>query len=255
MLAAIVVVAMTFGGCASNEASGPPPEPQGPASAQPDVVEEHAAQFDDTLGERPAGSQQELAAATYILAHLQQAGYVPLLDPVPVEDAVRSTNVVAPPPGGEDPRIVVTVAYDTASGESRTGHDLGLWLELARAIYAREQDHAVAFVALGAEHADVGDGNLGSRRLIEFLRDDDLDPLIVELRNLSPDGDAAVARGPEGDGLVSIGESLDVPATAIPERTALGVLLARAGLAHMEVSGGVDEVSEVLLEYLVVDGA
>ena len=219
------------------------------------MVEEHAAQFDDTLGERPAGSQKEFAAATYILAHLQRAGYVPLLDPVPVADTVRSTNVVAPPPNGEDPSIVVTVAYDTAAGASETGHDLGLWLELARSLYASDQDHEVEFVALGAEHADIGDGNLGSRRLIAFLRDEELDPTVIEVTDISPDGDSVATSGPEAGELVSVGESLGVTTVGSRTITDVGTLLARAGISHIAVTGGVEDVAEVLLEYLSVHGA
>jgi hypothetical protein len=118
---------------------------------QADVVDDHAAQFDDSLDDRLAGSQQEFAAATYILGHLQTAGYVPLLDPVPVQDLVRSTNVVAEPPSGERPQVVVTVAYDTRPESRPAGAALGLWLELARSLYARDREHAVEFVALGAE--------------------------------------------------------------------------------------------------------
>jgi hypothetical protein len=217
---------------------------------QESVVDEHAAQFDETIGDRPAGSQREFAASTYILGHLQQAGYVPLLDPVPVEDTVRSTNVVAPPPRGAEPRVVVTAAYDTAPGIDETGVTLGVWLELARALYARAPDHAVEFVALGAEHSQLYGGNLGSRRLIEFLRDDDLEPLVISIEALSEDGDAALVFGLDAERVLSFGQDLDVPVRRAERADDADELFVQAGVSHVAVSGGAHPVADLLLELL-----
>lgn len=171
----------------SGDAGNPRPisSPVGPPEIQPDVVAQHAAQFEDDLPQRPAGSQQEFAAATYITAHLQQAGYVVELDAVPVEDLVRSSNVIALPPSGEKPEIVVTVAYDTGrtAGSATT---IGTFLELARALRVAVPDHSVEFVALGAELTEVNGGSLGSRRLIKVFLDEGVRPeivVIVELRD------------------------------------------------------------------------
>ncbi len=152
-----------------------------------EVVTRHAAQFD--LGElesRPAGSQQESSAATYILGHLQRAGYGARLEAVPVENLVNSTDVLAVPPSGGAPATVVTVAYDTAAGSRGFGADIGLFLELARALKVAEPRHDVLFAALGAENTLLGGGSLGSRRLVGLLGEEGADPLILTIENVGP---------------------------------------------------------------------
>lgn len=186
------------------------------------TVQRHAEQFDEDLGPRPAGSQEEFLAATYILGHLQQAGYVPLLDAVPVGNLVRSTNVVAPPPAGKTPVFVVAVAYDAGPNDS-SGDEIGTFLELARALAVREPNHDVEFVALGAER--TSDEHLGARRLAKQLIDDDVDPLIITLE--VDDGTAAAFS--------------DAPA---------GSVFAAAGFSHRVAIGAVDPLGRMLLDFL-----
>ncbi|MGH2702671.1 MAG: hypothetical protein ACRDJ2_12965, partial [Actinomycetota bacterium] len=45
----------------------------------------------------------------------------------------------------------------------------------------RNLDHAVEFVALGAEFSELGDRGRGSRALVERLKDDGVDPEILYL--------------------------------------------------------------------------
>lgn len=165
--------------CARGSSTPQPiSSPVGPPEIQDDIVTRHATQFEDDVPQRPAGSQQEFAAATYITGHLQQAGYLVELDAVPVEDTVRSTNVVALPPSGEEPEIIVTVAYDTP-GSVREARTIGTFLELARALRVAVPEHSVEFVALGAELTNVNGGSLGSSRLVEVLKDRNLKPEII----------------------------------------------------------------------------
>lgn len=155
------------------------PSPSGPPTIDYDLVRQHALQFDVDIPSRPAGSQHELAAATYMLGHLQLAGYGPLLDPVPVGDQVQSTNVVAFPPNGEDPEILVTVGYahdGTGPGE---GPRIGLFLELARAMNVSDPGHSIGFVALGA-------GDFGEMKLQRFLVERELDPEVISIPVLEP---------------------------------------------------------------------
>jgi hypothetical protein len=103
------------------------------------------------------------------------------LDAVPVEDTVRSSNVVALPPDGEPPEVVVAIGYDTTDEVRGFGRGVGIFLELARALRVAEPEHSVEFVALGAEHTDVNGGQLGSRRLIRILKDAEVDPEVVQI--------------------------------------------------------------------------
>ncbi len=167
--------------CTGGGTPRPTASPSGPPTIQPDVIARHAEQFDEDLPERRAGSQQEFAAATYITAHLQQAGYVVEFDSVPVADTVRSTNVVALPPSTEDPDVLVVTAYDDGSDAG----SIGAFLEVARALRVAIPDHSIEFAALGAEGIDL----LGSRRMIKLLQDRDLSPSVIAFDLSSAAGD------------------------------------------------------------------
>lgn len=153
-----------------------PPTPEGAPQISFELVRRHAQQFDVDVPDRPAGSQHETAAASYILGHLQLAGFSPRLDRVPVADTLNSTNVFAYPPNGSEPEYLVAVSYDTpASGLQQQGRELGLFLELARALTVAAPDHRVAFAALGAQNVD----SRGTRRLAQFLLDEDISPSVL----------------------------------------------------------------------------
>jgi len=205
------------------------------------VVEAHARQFDTDVPERDPGSQEELAAASYILGHLQQAGYVPLLDSVPVGDLVESTNVVALPVSGDEAETLVAVAYGT-TGTGSGSEAIGAFLELARALNVLDPGHSVAFVAI----ADAGqvsprlEGTLGTRRLLRYLADQGLTPHVITLEG-APQLSASGSRASEiidsaGAGRVEEGMRED--------------LFARVRLEHTDVAGPAATVGAALLEYL-----
>ena len=185
----LAVVLIACGGAGSLE--GPEVTATGPPEIDFALVRRHAQQFDVDLPSRPPGSQQELAAATYILGHLQLAGYAPLLDAVPVRDQVHSSNVIAVPPSGAEPKVVVTVAYDTSGQGLHTGTEIGLFLELARALNIAVPDHAVGFAALGAEGAD----GRGSAALLGFFEEQGLEPSVISVRTGARGGESLYAQG------------------------------------------------------------
>lgn len=189
-LYALVLVSWLGLGTACSDGGGQPaPEVAagGPPMVRAEVMERHAAQFDrGELGSRPAGSQQELTAATYILGHLQRAGYAARLEGVPVKDLVSSTDVLGLPPSGRKPSTVVTVAYDTEADARSVGADIGLFLELARALRVADPRHDVMFAALGAENTRIGGGGLGSRRLIGLLVEQGADLPVIAITDVGP---------------------------------------------------------------------
>jgi hypothetical protein len=225
-----------------------------PASGPPEVrqatVEEHARQFDEEEPVRPAGSQQEFAASAYIVAHLTDAGYVSRLDAVPVEDLVRSTNVVALPPSGEDPDVLVVVGYDSTETSPPAGLAIGVWLEVARALRAIEPQHSVQFVALGAEHAEVEGGDLGSRRLVRQLLDDGDSPHVVVVEDVEEGDERLVAGGDALDELRQEARSLDVGADQAFPRKDVGRAFLTADFDTTVIGGGAGAVGPVLLAYL-----
>lgn len=188
LYALVLVLGLGLGtACSGGGQPAPEVAAGGPAVVRAEVMERHAAQFDrGELKSRPAGSQQELSAATYILGHLQRAGYAVRLEGVPVKDLVSSTDVLGLPPSGRPPSAVVTVAYDTEAGARDFGADIGLFLELARALRVVDPRHDVMFAALGAENTRIGGGGLGSRRLIGLLDEGRADPPVIAITNVGP---------------------------------------------------------------------
>lgn len=236
---------MALGACSSGSPSDfTPPEAPGPPTAEVDVINRHAAEFADEVPRRPAGSQQEQIAATYILGHLQQAGYPARLDGVPVGDLVRSTNVIAVPRGGAEPRYLVAVAYDTPEDESVSAVSIGVFLEVARALSVVGGDRPVEFVALGAEFAEPSEGHLGSRAMARLLTGDGFEPQIIYL---SPElsGDALSAQGP-------LSEDLQAGAGVTGDTQAAGAaeVFEEAGFEVTVVDGAPEVVARRLVEFL-----
>ena len=251
-LAAVVGVSCTG---APEPASDVPAS--GPSRIQAPGVARHAREFDDDLERRPAGSQDEAAAATYILGHLQRAGYVVRLVAVPVADLVSSLDLVALPPGDAEPETVVTVAYDSASPpETAAGESIGLFLELARALRAAKPGHDVELVALGAEHARNGGGYLGSRRLVQLLEEAGHEPLVVTIEPADSSAPGRVTAIGATNELEAAARSADVRLVAgnASEAGEASVerhrVFARAGLQHAGLSGGAADVGPLLLGYL-----
>jgi hypothetical protein len=251
LLACLAVVAL--GACSpSDSGGGPRPQPSGPPTPEASVIDDHATQFADELARRPAGSQQEQIAATYILGHLQQAGYPARLDAVPVGDLVRSTNVIGVPPQGDEPRYVIAVPYDTPRGQALDAHAIGVFLEVARALSVRDLDHAVEFVALVAEFTEQGEGSGGSRALVERLTDEGIAPEIVYL---SP---TLILGGAPGDGFYaegSLADQLEEVTTAEKQNAGPAVrsslkLYEEAGFEATLIGGVPEVVAQKLIEFL-----
>ena len=253
---AALFVALAAGGCGSAEGPDRNVAPaQGPPEVVLNTVEQHARQFDDDLPVREAGTQQELAAATYLTGHLQRAGYTVRLESVPVGDLVRSTDVIALPPSGGDPRAVVAVPYDTVPKLSPQGEDLGVFLELARALRADQSAHAVEFVALGAELTNRDGGNLGTRRLVRLLVDADVAPPVVVIavapgRGFDATGTSVATDLDEIASSAGLGRSVDAADPALPRLMESTRVMGAANLEFAIARGGVEEVGSVLLSWL-----
>lgn len=211
----------------------------------------HAHEMDTELPLRRAGSQEEFAAAAYIVAHLQDAGYVTRLDAVPVGDLVRSTNVRTTP--GSPARILVAVLYDNAATAPATGADIGLFLELARAAALRGDQEEIVFAALGAEHSPQSGSHLGSRRLAQLLSDaGDAPRIAVLLSGIAP-GAPVFATGTPPDALQDL---LTRPgAKPVHGTSAQSVaadaarVLGRVADHHVMIGGDPIEVARILLAY------
>jgi hypothetical protein len=258
--ATVLVIALVAASCSPPPATRSDRAAPGPPRVRIDVVEQHARQFDAELGARPAGSQQEEAAAAYLFAHLARAGYAARLEAVPVANTVNSTDVIAIPPSGGPADVVVAVPYDTSPHLPPGGTSLGLFLELARALRVREPAHSVGFAALGAERTTVSGGHLGARRLARLLVDAGERPLVLTLELVGElDGFGVLGRA---GGLPSAARRLGVPVrTPAPGRALERDVAGRARVfraarfGHASVGGSAREVGAVLLDYLAADAA
>ena len=251
----VMLLLASLSACATGERVSTDVETSGPPDIQFDVVRQHAEQFDVDVPDRPPGSQHEIAAASYIFGHLQLAGYSSRLDRVPVENTLNSTNVVSFPPNGSEPSYLVAVAYDTdASGRDQSGRELGVFLEVARALAVADPDHSVAFVAMGAE----SDENRGSRRLAQFLIDEGLDPSILIFRMYENNPEGASIRG-SCQGPTSAGGFSDTFTSdgCVEMRTegGHGAVLRAAGFQVTEMDGDPDAIGEELFRFLVSSGS
>jgi len=248
MIAVLIGLSIVVIGCSTSTPSGGPlVEPPGPPDARPEVIERHATQFADEFPERPPGGNEEQVAASYILGFLQHAGYPGRLDGVPVADLVRSTNVIGTPPRGAAPEYLVAVPYGTPPNDALDAHSIGVFLEVARALSVRESEHAVEFVALGAEFAEQEAGTLGSRAMATLLQEESLEPQVIYLApELS--GDSFYAEGP----LAGEFEPASSVSTAPIHQVALAAAAAyrNEGFEVTVIDGDPEEVAAALLEFL-----
>lgn len=242
----LALAALLLAGCATRSVTSRRPATTGPPRVQPLVVARQARWFDATDPGRAAGSQGELVAGSYLLARLEQAGYLVKLDPVPVGNLLHSTNVIALAPSGT-PSTVVIVDYDTSGSFSGDGAAIGTFLEVARALRVAEPRHSVEFAALGAEHVDVNGGQVGARSLIELLKQQPGEPQIIRLAHISDtaSGISVIGRGAPAFRRAAAADGVHVAASA----ALTDDVFTSAGFGETVVEGG-PSLGPVLLSYL-----
>lgn len=247
IVAICIAPCLALSACAGDTTGSPGPAASGGPEVSVALVEKHAAEFDAEVPARYPGTDEEFAAASYVLGHLQLAGYGTFLDAVPVENLVRSTNVVAFPSSGDPVRLVV-VDYGTAPGRTLDPTSVGLLLELARALQVAEPDHSVGFVALGAAAPTDAEISLGARRLAKFLEERELEPTIVQLE-VSADGEGFKAYGAFADEInCPTGDC--GPITDEGALTPNSLLWETAGLDLTIIRGSASDAAPALMEWL-----
>lgn len=210
----------------------------GPPTPRADAIRGHAGQFDSEVPNRAAGSQQEQAVATYLLGLFQRNGYVVRLESVPVGDLVSSTDLIATPPGVDDPSPLVVVPYGAPEDGPGTGSALGVALEVSRALNVADLTHTIGFAAVGAEFTK-DEGPLGSRRLARLLEEQGSDPVMVVLASIA-DGVELAVEGPEAAAIFGVGGEVDTEFDVFAE----------AGFTRYLIQGPPEEVASLLMEGL-----
>jgi hypothetical protein len=241
----LMMASLFLSGCSQRTVNEGPPPVAGPPRIQPATIRARAHWFDSTDPNRIAGSQQELVASSYLLARLEQAGYLVNLDPVPVGNLLHSTNVIAQPPSGRVHTVVV-VDYDTSASVRSDGAAIGTFLELARALRARDPHHSVEFAALGAQHVSVNGGQVGARSLIALLKQSPT-PSIIRIGQVTQGSPEISVSGSAASALRSAARRAGVPVRTAGSRP--NDVFTSAGFAETVVQGGFG-VGSVVLAYL-----
>jgi hypothetical protein len=132
----------------------------------------------DEIGSRPAGTDAERQAASYLATQLETAGYAVDVEPFDYRVTAgsgTSQNVVAQSPA-EDPTaplVVIGAHYDSVPqgpGANDNGSGTATMIELARELaHSPVPNVAVRYVAFGAEEI----GLLGSKDYVGRLSGDD----------------------------------------------------------------------------------
>jgi hypothetical protein len=238
-------VGLSMAACGNRAADGVLPR-TGPPRVQSATAIQRAQWFDSHDPDRPAGSQGELVASSYLLARLEQAGYVVSLDPVPVGNLLHSTNVIALAPSGAATTVVI-VDYDTSASARSDGPALGTFLEMARALRVLQAHHSVEFAALGAQHTDVNGGQVGARSLIELLKQARPQPSIIRIGNIRQGASGLTVTGPRAASITAAAAKQGVAARrsgSVPDD-----VFTSAGFAETVVDGNLS-AGPVLLAYL-----
>lgn len=248
-LAALASLALT--GCIATAERFETQEVRGPARVEMETVLAHAEQFDTEVADRPAGSQNEQIAASYITGTLQQNGYLVRLESVPVGDLVRSSTLIGAPAGATEPDVAVIVPYGSGPGRPGNGIEVGLFIELSRALTVEEPRHTVYFIAVGADFGAPQGEALGSRSLARFMTDQGWNPLVLQLVDVI-DGAPLSVSGDRSDELVDAMTAMTGPFTAYDDGDVEvdQDVFEAAGFDRMLVTGDPEKLGEVLLDYL-----
>ncbi len=188
------------------------------------LARHHLTVLTDTIGARPAGSDQEKEAAAYIFSSLTDSGYDVRKQPFSFidEDGEKgySDNIIAVK-GGESPQeIIVGAHYDSygdGTGADDNAGSVAVLLEVAERLQDYQTPYTIRFVAFGAEEEDLDGSRYYVRQINQSLRRDILG--MINLDGLIA-GDFVYLYGDSGvpirDHLVSVADEEQFEVETIP---------------------------------------
>ena len=159
------------------------------------------------IGDRLAGSGNEISASDYIQSKFEAFGYTTEIQWFTAYDdyegvSIGSSNVVAIKPGLSDQQIIIGAHYDSVNDDGSQGADdnasgVAVLLETAELVFDKETPYTIVFVAFGAEEL----GLWGSAYYVDELNQSEQNKIIgmVNLDCLIA-GDKAYVYGNEGPG-------------------------------------------------------
>lgn len=133
------------------------------------------------IGARVSGSDNERAAAQYIVDAFTQLGYTPETETFSAWDEddyeFTSQNVIVVKPGRSPREIIVGAHYD--SGDESLGADdnasgVGVLLEVAAHVASLETPYTLRFIAFGSEENDLDGSYFHAEAMGQAARDNTL---------------------------------------------------------------------------------
>ncbi|HET6494114.1 MAG TPA: M28 family peptidase [Thermoleophilia bacterium] len=134
------------------------------------VAQATAKVFARSVHPRAADTWGEIRAREFVYQTFQQYGYTPLLQEFIATSGrrrVHSANIIAVKEGKSAEQLVIGAHYDALAGDGYTDNaaGIGLLIELAARLKARETPYTLVFVAFGAKER----GQLGSRHFVSAM--------------------------------------------------------------------------------------
>jgi len=135
---------------------------------------DHVYYISEEIGQRLAGSEEEIETMEYIVDVFEELGYEPEVQPFSYtrdDTEYDSNNVIAVKEGNSSREIIIGAHYDSI-GEGSTGADdnasgVGVMLEAAEHLINIDTEYTIRFIAFGAEEV----GLRGSRHYAEQMTD------------------------------------------------------------------------------------
>ncbi len=166
---------------------------------------QHTAFLSETIGKRPAGSENEAKGRDYIAGEFQRLGYDVTIQPFSFERngvTMESANVIAKLRGRSNSEMIVGGHYDSVPETAGTGASdnaaaIGVILALARDLGSSLLPYTVKFVAFGTEET----GQQGSEYYVSQMTADEISQTVgmINLDTLIG-GDKIYVYGTEGPG-------------------------------------------------------
>ncbi|ACB85679.1 M20/M25/M40 family metallo-hydrolase [Natranaerobius thermophilus] len=142
---------------------------------------EHILELSEEIGQRPAGSDEELEAAEYVKEEFEEYGYSTEFQEFTfyyeeTEENIDSKNVIATREGSTDKQVVMgahidTVDYSETLGADDNASGVGIMLEVAERFADIDTEHTLVFIAFGAEEV----GLQGSNYYVNQMTDEEIE--------------------------------------------------------------------------------
>lgn len=169
-----------------------------------EVAYEHLVALSDGIGQRIAGSAEEVEAKDYIFEQFEELGFETTEQPFSYTrrgTSYSSANVIAVKPGKSAEEVIVGAHYDSVSvgkGADDNASGVAVMLEAAEVLKNIRTPYTIKFVAFGAEEV----GLQGSKYYVSQMNEEEIDNTVamINLDSLAVGDKMYVYGGYQDDG-------------------------------------------------------